>query len=184
MMILLAQLWAAIRLRPGIAACLAIALLAGVANYPLWQERKAVTEKHEVVRLHGEAILAALTDRGRLRTDLATLTEAEDVIDRNLVSEQSMEVNLGYFYRLEKLSRVRLVRIDQLEAPPADPDNPFKLVPVSLQVSGSYRNLLGFMRELETGPRILRTRSYRLERTDPNGTELALFLSVELLARP
>jgi Tfp pilus assembly protein PilO len=184
MTILLAELWAAIRLRPGITTCLAIALLAGIANVPLWQRRKEVTEKHEVVRLHGEAILAALTDRGRLKADLATLTEAGEVIDRNLVSEQSMEVNLGYFYRLEKLSRVRLARVDQLGAPAADPDSPFKVVPISLQVSGTYRNLLGFMRELETGPRILRMRTYRLERADPNAGELVLFLSVELLARP
>ena len=55
---------------------------------------------------------------------------------------------------------------------------------LTLQVTGTYRNLLGFMRDLETGPRILRTRSYRLERVDPNGGEMQLFLTVELLAQP
>lgn len=183
-MVLLAQLWAAVRLHPGIATCLTIALLAGLANYPLWQRREGVTRQHELVRQQGETMLAALTDRSRINADLAALTEAQKIIDRNLISEQSMEVNLGYFYRLEKLNRVRLSRIDQLGAAPADPDSPFRTIPVSLQVSGTYRNLLAFMRELETGPRIMRTSSYRLERTDPHGGELALYLTVELLAHP
>lgn len=184
MMVLLAQLWAAVRVRPGIATCLAIALLAGLANYPLWERRLVVTGQHELIRQQGETMLAALTDRSRINADLAALTEAQEVIDRNLVSEQSMEVNLGYFYRLEKLNRVRLSRIDQLGATPADRDSPFRTIPVSLQVSGTYRNLLAFVRELETGPRIMRTSSYRLERADPSGGELALYLTVELLAHP
>jgi Tfp pilus assembly protein PilO len=184
MMVLLAQFWAAVRLRPGIAACLTIAFVAGLANYPLWRERQAVTQQHEEVRLRGEVMLAALTDRGRINADLATLAAAQEVIDRNLVSEESMEVNLGYFYRLEKLSRVRLSRIDQMGTAPAEAGRPFKTVPISLQVSGTYRNLLGFMRELETGPRILRTRAYRIERIDASSGELLLFLTVELLARP
>ena len=184
MMVLFAQLWAAVRLHPGIATCLTIALLAGSANYPLWQRRQSVTWQHELVRQQGETMLAALTDRSRINADLAALTEALEIIDRNLVSEESMEVNLGYFYRLEKLNRVRLSRIDQLGATPADEDSPFRTIPVSLQVSGTYRNLLAFVRELETGPRIMRTSSYRLERVDPSGSELALSLTVELLAHP
>src|SRR5205085_1009747 len=102
MMILLSQLWAAMRLRPGIATCLTIGLAAALANYPLWKERQVVTFEHERVRQHGEAILAALTDRGRLKA----------------------------------------------------------------------------------GPQVLRTRSYRLERTEASGADLVLFLSVKLLARP
>ncbi|HWA27890.1 MAG TPA: type 4a pilus biogenesis protein PilO [Lacunisphaera sp.] len=184
MMILLTQFWAAVRLRPVMSACLAVALLAGIANYPLWQQRQEAARRHAEVRQKGETILMALRESGRIQADLAVLTEAQEIIDRNLASDQTMEVNLGYFYRLEKLSRVRLVRVDQLGAPAIDAKSPFTVVPISLQVSGTYRNLLGFMRELENGPRILRTRSYRLERTDVTGGELMLVMSVELLARP
>ncbi len=184
MTVLLAQLWASMRLRPGITLCLIGALLAGIANYPLWQQRQEVTRQNEEVRHRGGVMLTALAERNRINADLSALREALEVIDHNLVSEDTMEVNLGYFYRLEKLSRVRLARIDQMGASPAESGAAFKVVPVTLQVQGSYRNLLGFMRELETGPRLMRTRSYRLERTDPNGTELLLFLTVELLSRP
>lgn len=184
MMILLSQFWAAVRLRPVMATCVAVALLAGGANYPLWQQRQEAARRYEEVSQRGKTILMALNERGRIQADLAILTEAQEIIDRNLVSDQTMEVNLGYFYRLEKLSRVRLVRVDQLGSAPGDTKNPFKVVPISLQVAGTYRNLLGFMRELENGPRLLRTRSYRLERTDLSGGELMLVMSVEMLARP
>lgn len=183
-MTLLAQLWAAMRLHPGITACLLVSLLAGFANYPLWRQRQAVTRQHAEVRLRGETMLDALNNRSRITADLSTLAEAQEVIDRNLISEHGMEENLGYFYRLEKLNRVRLSRIDQMGTPTVEAESPFKTVPISLQASGTYRNLLGFMRDLETGPRILRTRSYRLERTEPNGGELVLLLTVDLLARP
>lgn len=182
-MILLAQLWAVARQRPGVALCLLVAVLAGAGNYPLWLHRQEVARQHDEVRRRGEAMLAALTDRSRISEDLRVLAEAHEVIDRNLVSESSMEVNLGYFYRLEKINRVRLTRIDQMVSAPASADSPFKTVPVSLQLTGSYRNLLGFVRDLETGPRIMRVRGYRLERTDLNGGDMLLQLSVELLAQ-
>jgi Tfp pilus assembly protein PilO len=183
MTVFLAQLWATIRQHPVIAACLLVAAIAGAANYPLWQQREAATRHHDDMRRKGEAMLAALTDRGRIGDDITRLAEAEEVIEANLVSEDNMEVNLGYFYRLEKLNRVRLLRVDQLGSSPPETDNPFKAVPISLQIAGSYRNLLAFVRELETGPRILRVRSFRLERADAAGNELNLVLMVDLLAR-
>jgi len=36
-----------------------------------------------------KAILAALTDRSRLKADLATLSEAEEIIDRNLSASRA-----------------------------------------------------------------------------------------------
>lgn len=184
MSVLWAQFRAVLRLHPVIAGSLLLALLAGAANYPLWQRREVATREHEAVRRQGETMLAALTDRGRINADVALLTDAGEWIDRNLASEEGMEANLGYFYRLEKVNKVRLIRLDQLAAPLPEENSPFKTVPVSLQISGSYRNALGFLRDLESGPRILRLRSYRLERTDPGGNEVGLFLTLDLLAQP
>jgi hypothetical protein len=184
MSVFLAQLWALIRGHPWITACLVVAALAGAANLPLWQERREVARQHDEVRLRGQAMLVALTDRARIHGDEVLLGSAEAVIDRNLVSEENMEVNLGYFYRLEKLTRVQLSRIDQLGSIPPEPGSLFRTVPVSLQLSGSYRNLLAFVRELESGPRILRLRSYRIERADAGGNEMAVTLMVEMLAKP
>jgi Tfp pilus assembly protein PilO len=179
----LPQLEAAVLRRPFMAACLALALVAGVLNYPLWRRGRDIVRRHDEVRQRGEMMLAALANRELIHGDLNALEEALDAIERNTVREESMEVNLGYFYRLEKASRVRLTRIDQLVAPPPELHSPFKAVPVALQVAGQYRNLLGFIRELETGPRILRIRSYRFERSELNPSDLVLVINLDLLAR-
>lgn len=171
------------RRHPLVATCLVMTVLTLLANGYLWWERNRITREHAEVLQTGTAMLEAVGDRARIEADVAALGAALEQIERNLATEESMEVNLGYFYRLEKLSRVRLVRIDQLVTPPAPAGAAYKAVPISLQVLGSYRHLLGFVRELESGPRILRVRDYRLER-DQEVADLSLHLTVELLARP
>lgn len=184
MSILLAQFWALVRTHPVISLTILLAAVVGGANFPLWEKRQEITREHDEVRRRGQAMLVALTDRTRIERDVALLAEAGEVIDHNLVSEENMEVNLGYFYRLEKLTRVQLGRIDQLGSIPPETGSAFRTVPISLQLSGSYRNLLAFVRELENGPRILRLRNYRVERADSSGNELSMNLMVELLAKP
>lgn len=172
------------RNRPLVTCCLVITLLAVGANVFLWRARGAIAREHEEARERGQEMLAALAARTRIHADVAHLGEALAVLEANLASEESMEANLGYFYRLEKSSRIRLARIDQLASAPVPPGSLYKGVPVSLQVTGTYRNLLGFLRELETGPRVLRVRDLRFERmSEPEG-ELFGHLTVELLGRP
>lgn len=136
------------------------------------------------MRQQGELLLRTLGNRARIDTDLAALRSANTQIERNLADEQSMEVNLGYFYRLEKSARVRLVRLNQLAAPPPTPGSVFKTVQFSLQATGSYRNSMAFLRALETGPRLLRIRHCSVERGSAESSDLVVDLTVEILAKP
>lgn len=184
MMDFLTRLFGRAREHPLVASCLVITVLAVAANLFLWRTRGGIAREHEAARERGQEMLAALSSRSRINADVALLGETLAVLEANLASEESMEANLGYFYGLEKTSRIRLARIDQLAAAPGVPGSPYKGVPVSLQVAGSYRNLLGFLRELETGPRVLRVRDLRFERAVDSETELTGQLTVELLGRP
>jgi Tfp pilus assembly protein PilO len=177
------QLIAFIRGRAIVSACLAIAILLGGANYFLWQKRVAVEQRHEDGRRKGEFMLQALSNRARIESDLAALSDGLSQIEGNLMDEPSMEVNLGYFYRFERMNRVRLVRLNQLAALPPTAGNDFKALPFSMQISGSYRNNMSFLRALETGPRVLRVRSCSFERANNDGAELILNLVVEVLAK-
>jgi Tfp pilus assembly protein PilO len=168
--------------RPIVAGLIAISVVLGVANYFLWQQREVVTRHHEEVRSKGESMARALTDQTRIKADLAALQDALDQIDRNLVVEGEMEVNLGYFYKMERLSRVRLSQLNQLSTQPPVEGNPFKAVPFSFRVSGSYIQIMNFLHQLETGPRLLRIRTYSFVRGDAKTKSLDLDLTVELLA--
>jgi len=159
-----------------------LALLAA-ANYFLWQQRASLAERQAAARQKGELMLNALGGRDRIDADLSALREAMAYIEENLVDERSMEVNLGYFYRQERATRVRIVRLNQLAAPVPPAGSRFKPLSFSLQVTGSYRNHMAFLRALETGPRLLRIRKCSLERSEKDRDDLMLDLTVDMLAK-
>lgn len=181
MNVLLEQLFATVRRHRLGALVLAFLAVLGVVNYFLWQQREEVTRRHEEVQHKGEAMLRALMDHARVTADLAAVKEALQLIDRNLINEGSMAKNLGYFFQMETLSHVRLSQLNQLVSQPSPEGNPFKAVPFSLRVAGSYSQIIRFLRELETGPRLLRIRGYSFVRGDTKNNSLALDLTVELL---
>lgn len=163
--------------------CLALSVLLGVGNVWLWHGRKAAAQEHATVKQYGEMLIRSLGERSGVDADLAALEAALAQIEENLVEEQSMEVNLGYFYKLEKVTRVRLTRLNQLAAPAPAKGAPFKAVPFSLHVVGSYRNSMNFLRALETGPSILRVRNCGFERNATESSDVIVELTVEILAR-
>lgn len=176
------SLIALIRARPLITTCVVLTLLLAVANYFLWQSRLEASMRHVNVRQKGEFMVKALENRPVIDADLEVLQEGIARIEDTLLDEVSMEVNLGYFYRLEKLTRVRLTRLNQLGSTPAPAGSPFKAVPFSMQLSGSYRNNMAFLRALETGPRILRIRNCSFEH-GAGANEFFVDLTVEVIAK-
>jgi Tfp pilus assembly protein PilO len=181
---LFASLLESVRRSPLVTLCVALVLMLAGVNYFLWQQRSAFAEQNDEVRRKGESILNALVARQHVTADLEKLKGALDVIDRNLVVESDMEVNLGYFYKLEKLTGVRLTQLNQLSAPPPDGGGPFKTIPVSLRATGSYVQLMNFLRQLESGPRFLTVRAFNFGRADAKANLLSLDLTVALLGRP
>jgi Tfp pilus assembly protein PilO len=179
-----AQLIATARSRPLVTFCLVLTVILGGSNYFLWKQRAIIAQQNDEVRRKGEGILNALVARQHVTADLTKLKDALEVIDRNLVVESDMEENLGYFYKLEKLTGVRLSQLNQLSAPPPPEGGPFKTIPVSLRATGTYVQLMNFLHQLETGPRILTVRAFNFTRGDPKNNLLALDLTVALLARP
>lgn len=161
-----------------------LTLLLGGSNYFFWHMRRDAAKQLDEARRKGETMLRAISNRARVDTDLAALQNALTYLDRNLLDEQSMEVNLGYFYRLEKPAHVRLVRLNQLAPQPAGDKKAFKAVPFSMQVTGSYRNALSFLRALETGSRVVRIRNCSVERASGDGNDFVMDLTVDALAKP
>ncbi len=177
------QLLNAVRRAPFLVACFTLFVLLSVGNYFLWQRQQAITAQYDEVRRNGEAMFSALSGHNRLIAQLATVDEALKQIDENLIAETDLAENQGYFYQLETLSRVRLTQLNQLSAQPAD-DSPYKAIPFSLRATGTYAQLIDFLRELESGPRQLRIKSFDFSRGDAKVDNLVLGLTVELLGSP
>lgn len=178
----LGKFFAYARHRPVVAGCFFFSVLLAAVSYSLAKQRVEIARQHEEARHNGEFMLQALKNRTRIESDLAALREALGQIEGNLLDEQSMEVNLGYFYRYEKMTRVRLTRLNQLSAPAPVAKAKFKAVPFSMQVTGSYKSNMAFLRALESGPRLVRVRNCSFERPGETSTDLVMDLVVEVLA--
>lgn len=187
---LLQQLLAFFRRHPFVIACSAIAILLWVANYFIWQRHQQLTISHQTQQRTGEDMLQSLTSHSRVTDELQAVKEALAFIDRNLIFEGDLPENMGYFYQVEAASRLRLQSLNQLSSMPPPPDQAFKTVPFTLRTSGSYRQVMRFIRELETGPRLYRVQSYSLTQGGAGapgsdaGSSITLELTIEVLAHP
>lgn len=187
---LLQQMLGFFRRNPFVIVCSAIAILLWVANYFIWQRHRELAASHQTLQRSGEDMLQSLTNHSRITTELAAVKEALAYIERNMINEGDLPENMGYFYQLETASRIRLQSLNQLSSMPPPPDQPYKTVPFTLRTAGSYRQVLRFLRELETGPRLYKVQTYSLAQGAPavdpateSGT-VTLDIAIEVLAHP
>jgi Tfp pilus assembly protein PilO len=194
----LQQMLVFFRRHPFVIICSAVAILLWVANYFIWQRHRELAESHQTLQRSGEDMLQSLTNHSRITTELATVKEALAYIGQHLIHEGDLPENMGYFYQLETASRIRLQALNQLSSMPPPPEQPFKTVPFTLRTSGSYRQVLRFLRELETGPRLYKVQTYTIaqsgapaagpggpgaEATDTPVT-VTLDITIDVLAHP
>ncbi len=196
MSVLLQTLLAFFRRNPFAIACSLLAILLWIANYFIWTRHQELTAGHQTLQKSGEDMLQSLTNHGRVSTELAAVKEALAYIDQHLINEGDLPENMGYFYQIEISSRLRLQALTQLSSMPPPPDQPFKTVPFTLRTSGSYRQVLRFLRELESSPRLYKVTTYSLTQgggpgggragdlPDASTATVALDLNLEVLARP
>lgn len=148
------------RRNPFAIICSLLAVLLWIGNYFIWNRHSELTGNHQSLQRSGEDMLQALTNHGRITSELTAVKEALAFIEQNLIQEGDLPTNMGYFYQLESSSRLRLEALNQLSSQPPPPDQPYKTVPFTLRTTGSYRQVLRFLRELETGPRLFVIKTY------------------------
>ncbi len=171
-----------LRRNPVVSICTALIILSGTTSYFLWQSQQQLSGNHDNVRRNGQDMEQSLSGLPRVSSELTSVKEAVDSINASLIREGDLAENLGYFYQLETLSKIHLLQLGQLSSQPAGPDSPFIAVPFSVRASGSYRQVMRFIRELETGPRLCRITTYSLTGGDEDRVQLDL--SLEMLGRP
>lgn len=178
----LERLLAVVRRYLFVTICLVVIALLGTASYFLWTSQKELTADHDTVRRDGEDVLLSLSGLPRVTAEYHTVKEAVDFIEANLIKEGELAENLGYFYQLETASKARLTQLSQLSSQPAPADAPFIAIPFSIRATGSYRQVMRFLHELESGPRLCRITSYGM--SGEGDDRVQLDLSIEMLGRP
>jgi len=182
---LLQQFLTVCRRNPLAVVCITLFVLFGIADYFVWRKRDEQAENYERTRREGETMLLSLNGQARITAQTATIEEALAYIGKNLAIESDLAGNLDYFYQIEKTAKIRLTNLAQLSSQPSGDDAAYRAIPFSLRLTGAYPQVLAYLHELETGPRLLRVKSYRFSQTDPTAADgLSLDLTVEMLGHP
>lgn len=168
---------------PYAVACLVLAMLLGAAawylNGRIADLRAALAERTR----EGENMLSLLVGGSVQRQELAFAREIARRIEENLVVEKNMAENTWYFFKFEEQYGAHLPELHQLGSLAVDRSPRYKRVPYSMRVTGTHEQVSGFLRAVETGPRLVRVTAFNLTRGDGRRAELLLDLTVEILGK-
>ena len=186
MSLFLQQLLALARRSPLGVISILVLVLVGLGDYFfLFKRRNELADRYERTRQEGEALLLSLNGLPRITAQSATLEEALTYIDKNLAVESDLAGNSDFFYQIEKSAKIRLVSLSQLSSQPSTEEEAYRAIPFSLRLTGAYPSILEYIHQLETGPRLLRVKSYRFAQAESAAADgLSLDLTVEVLGRP
>ncbi len=112
----------------------------------------------------GAAMDSTLVTGPLIKQELARAQDIVQRIDGNLVIEKNLADNLWYFYKIHPESKVILTNLMALNSDPAPDDSDYKLVAFSLQLTGTYEQVAGYLLQLETGPRLVQIRTFGFRR--------------------
>lgn len=149
--------------------CVGLSVLFGGISLFLYQRRADLESRLQQRTLEGEEMLALLGSGPRVREQNTIAKEAIDKVESHLVTEANLAENMGAFYEIEEATGSRLSELRQLNAPTPDEESPYKNVPYSLQLDGSFEQVANYLYRLETGPRLTRLVSFTLQRREGGG---------------
>lgn len=166
-------------------SCSLIILVLVGGGWWLWHDISNQEEKLHVRTLQGEIELETIAMRPLLREALNQTRAAVTRIESNLAVETNLADNLGYFYQLEEKNRVRIRGLNQLTTSgPAEGDRAvYKPIPYTMEVSGTYAQVMDFLQSLESGPRLVKIRSFSFRRADLSSGNVLLQLDLVVLGQ-
>lgn len=161
-----------------------IVVLAG-GGWWLWHDLAKQEEILHLRTLDGEVELDTIASSPILREALAQTRTVVSRIEQNLVVDSNLADNLGYFYQLEERTQVRIRGLNQLttSGPKEAGRTAYKAIPYSMEVSGTYEQVMNFLQGLESGPRLANIRSFSFRRSVAGSTTVVLQLDAALLGK-
>ncbi len=172
--------------------CVLLAAVLGVAtSFRSGDLDDLRTELDEVSR-EGARLQNNLRYAARLDEHTATVQQAVASIDAHVIDPDALATNLQYFYRLESELQLKLLDLRQgtMEGPAKGAS--YGPVGYTVTVEGNYRQLLEFIRSLESGALYVRFLSANLSPNRAPGQvaagggepSIVLSLTLQVLGRP
>jgi hypothetical protein len=178
------------------AICCTMALVLAVAYFVRMDLLVNARTEIDARRTEAENMKRNLRNATGLKEHLADLNVLLSVVDARLVRPEDLASNLQYFYRLETETGAKILLLRQLSgagteaALAAASKGPYRPVPYSVIVEGSFPQVMAFLTRLERGAHFNRIKTFTAQRgaTESgagirSGT-VVVNLSIELMGTP
>jgi len=176
------------------AICCTLAVATGVTYFIRIDLLDHARTETDLRQKEAENMKRNLRNATGLREHLADLNVLLSVVDARLVRAEDLASNLQYFYRLESETGAKILLLRQLTAAGTEATAaskvPYRPIPYSLIVEGSFPQVMAFLTRLERGAHFNRTRVFTAQRgaTDSaqgirSGT-VVVNLNIELMGSP
>lgn len=187
-----ADLIARIKKQPIGFACVVICLLSGGWIYYRGAEITAREEANVKKSAEAAVIISNVSVSKNLPEQVAEIQAFTKELEGRLVRASQLAVNLQYFYKLEAENEVKLVSVSQNSLPKSTKPTLYVGIPYSVNVQGSYKQIMAFVQRLENGRHFCRVNSAVFskgggatsEGPGPVVTGLTLSINLELLGQP
>jgi Tfp pilus assembly protein PilO len=165
--------------------CSVLALaLAGFAYFRLGGAAALQTELDEK-SAEAAKLSLNLKNAAQLKEQLEALITAQKQIEARMIRANELTTNLQYFYKLESDTGVKLLPGSLRQSAGSKKDaKAYQATAFSLSIQGDYRQILTFLRQLESGPRYCRVLSASCNSAPERGPMLVLSLNLEFLGFP
>jgi Tfp pilus assembly protein PilO len=162
----------------------------------IYFRRSSLAEANDVLaqkKSDGEHLTDNVTSASRLDEQLAAMTQAIQAIEARLVHADQLAINKQYFYKIESETQTKLTNLSQsgLVSWSKNPGKTaYVAVAYSINVDGTYSQLLDFVRRVENGGHFSRVQGLTLSHAAGNEnaakgpTIISLSLNLELLGLP
>lgn len=177
------------------AICCTLAAATAVAYVIRLDLLDSARTETELRQKEAENMKRNLRNATGLKEHLADLKVLLSIVDARLVRAEDLASNLQYFYRLESETGAKILLLRQLtgsgtEAKPAAGAAPYRAIPYSVIVEGSFPQVMAFLTRLERGAHFNRTKTFTAQRGATDGAggirsgTVVVNLNVELMGTP
>lgn len=171
-----------------------LCLLLGAGIYYRGIDVPDLQTELETKTAEGERLAANLKHSAQLKEQFASVTTSAQAIDARIIRISKLGDNLKYFYKLEADTGTKLSSDPNQLLAPSNAKSGSKAfytpVPYAVKVSGSYAQVIDFLRRVETGAHFARVLSTVVSGPPPSAVVgdkpdlVYLSLNLELLGLP
>ncbi len=152
--------------------------------YVLHMDKKSDLDSEiEQIDIRISTMLKNITNSAGLEEDIEAVESQISELDKRMFQSQELATNYNYFFNIEASTNVSLNDLKQIEIVTEDANQKKRKMPnpivdayikirYHMKATGTYQDLVNFMRTLEGGPSFYRLEKFRLSKSSTGSDEL------------